>query len=78
VTTHEPNIYAIHIRCSGKIDGQAEISLILNGKPYKTEQLNGKVSFSWSGDWYSDSAEIQYKPIKVSSGVLNFSYAFKS
>ncbi len=70
-------IHAIHIRCSGTIDGQAQISLILNGKPYKTEDISGKVSFTWGGDWYSDSAEIQYKPEKVGSGVLNFRYSFK-
>ena len=72
----QKHIYAISISCSGRIDGQARLSLMLNGKPYKTEEISGKVNFFWGGDWYSDSVEIRYEPVNVSSGELIFSYKF--
>lgn len=72
----QKHIYAISIHCSGRIDGKAKLSLMLNGKPYKTEEISDKVKFSWGGDWYSDSAEIRYEPVNVSSGELIFSYKF--
>src|SRR5262245_61784172 len=72
----EPN--AIGIRGRGNLDGEAHVSLMLNGNPYKTERLNGKVSFSWGGDWYSDTAEIRYEPINVKSGELIVQYQFSS
>jgi len=70
------HVYGISIRGTGSVDGEANISLILNGEPYKTEKLKGKVHFEWGGDWYSDTAEIRYKPVNVKSGELAIEYKF--
>jgi hypothetical protein len=77
--SHSTNhVYGISIRGTGNIDGEASISLILNGEPYKTEMLKGKVRFDWGGDWYSDTAEIRYKPNNVNSGELLIEYKFST
>lgn len=64
----QEGIYSISIRGRGKIDGEAEISLLLNGAPYRTERIAGDVAFEWGGDYYADDAEIVYTPINVRSG----------
>jgi hypothetical protein len=69
-------VYSLTVVGHGKIDGNAEISLILNGGPYKTEKLSGKVDFRWGGDWYSDQAEIRYTPGTVGGGSLSLKYKF--
>lgn len=71
------NIHGISIRGSGKLGGEARISLLLDGKPYKVETLSGPIDFKWGGDWYSDEAEILYEPIHVTSGQLILQYSFK-
>ena len=70
------NIYSMRIRGSGKLNSEARIVLMLNEKPYKTEQMNGKVNFTWGGDWYSDSMELRYQPLKVNSGIFVIEYYF--
>ena len=74
----QPDIYGMVVIGKGHIDGTAEIVLMLNGKPYKTETLSEDVSFRWSGDWYNDSATIEYKPLSVRSGNLSLEYEFKN
>jgi len=75
--TRKPGyVYSIHISGSGNVDGDASVSLILNGEPYKTEKLKGTANFQWSGDWYSDTAEIRYQPGNVNSGNLVINYSF--
>jgi hypothetical protein len=69
-------IYSLTVIGSGKIHGTAEITLILNGGPYKTETLSGSVKSRWGGDWYSDQAEIQYTPTSVTGGNLTLKYKF--
>ena len=69
-------IYSFSVIGSGEIHGSAEISLILNGGPYKTEKLSGKVDFHWGGDWYTDQAEVRYTPTSVTSGSLKLKYEF--
>jgi len=73
---NQGGIYAMEIRGSGNLNGKAQIMLMLNGQPYMTEHLNGKISFTWSGDWYFDSMEIRYEPDKVESGNLDIEYDF--
>jgi hypothetical protein len=68
--------HGITIRGSGEIDGEATISLLLNGKPYKVAKLRGKVNFEWGGDWYSETAEIRYQPANVQSGKVVLQYRF--
>jgi hypothetical protein len=69
-------IYSNSIIISGEINGNAEISLILNGAPYKTEKLSGKVEIHWGGDWYADEVEIRYTPTLVTGGSLKLRYDF--
>ena len=75
--TGQGHIYYLTITGSGEIQGTAEISLIENGKPYRTEKLSGPVKFEWKGDWYSDTAEIRYEPKSVTGGNLRLEYRFK-
>jgi len=69
-------IHAITISGKGQISGSAKIILILNGTPYKSEDIFGKVSFNWGGDWYSDTAEIRYDPVSVGEGQLSIKFKF--
>ena len=69
-------VHSLSVVGLGKIDGNAEISLILHGGPYKTEKMSGKVTFRWGGDWYSDQAEIKYTPGTVTGGTLRLKYKF--
>jgi hypothetical protein len=71
------HIHGISIVGNGHLDGTAEIVLILNGKSYKVETLSGGVNFKWGGDWYSDSATIEYKPSSVKRGYLKLEYRFE-
>lgn len=73
---NQKNIHAITISGKGQISGVAKICLILNGAPYKSEDISGKVSFNWGGDWYSDTAEISYSPISISDGQLTIKFKF--
>ncbi len=72
----QKNVYSMGIHCHGKLDGEAELVLMLNGAPYRTEHLKGKVNFTWGGDWYSDSMELRYQPGNVSAGQLVIEYTF--
>ena len=72
----QKNVYSMGIHCYGKLDGEAELVLMLNGAQYKIERLKGKVNFTWSGDWYSDSMELRYQPGIVSAGQLFIEYTF--
>ena len=66
----------MEIRGSGRIDGKARIVLMLNGAPYKTADIDGKINFAWGGDWYADSMELRYQPLEVRSGELAMDYYF--
>lgn len=75
-STGQGAIHSLTLRGSGEIHGDAEITLILNGGPYKTEKLSGKIDFRWDGDWYSDEAEIRYTPKSVTGGSLKLKHEF--
>ncbi len=64
------------IHCYGKLDGEAKLILMLNGAPYKTASMKGKVDFTWGGDWYADTMELTYQPSNVMSGQLVIDYTF--
>lgn len=72
----QSGIVSISIRARGKIDGEAEISALLYGAPYRTERIAGNFAFEWAGDWYSDDAQIAYTPITVRGGRLKIRYRF--
>lgn len=69
-------VFSLEIKGAGSIDGTAQIELMLNGKPYKSQNLEGRVSFTWAGDWYSPTAELRYRPATVRGGELQLRYSF--
>jgi hypothetical protein len=71
-------VTALHVEARGKIDGAAEITLMLNGQPYKTERVNGSVKFSWRVDWYSTEAVVRYTPLTAKKGTITLRYHFAS
>ena len=71
------DIHYLTVVGTGHLEGTGEITLILNGKPYKTESLSGDVQFTWAGEWYSDSAKLEFKPTAAKSGELSMQYKFK-
>ncbi len=73
---NQKNIVSMGLRCYGKMVGEAQLVLMLNGAPYKTANMKGKVDFTWGGDWYSDSMELRYQPSNVTSGQLIIDYTF--
>jgi hypothetical protein len=75
---HPDRVYALDVRGSGSINGEAEIALILNGQPYKTVRLNGPVHFAWGGDWYAPEAVVRYTPLSATSGSIKLRYRFRS
>jgi len=81
-TLHAPPgydaIYALDVVGSGRITGEGEISLILNGAPYKTHHVSGEVSFTWGGDWYSPEAKVRFTPSSKASGSVTLHYKFRS
>lgn len=67
--------YAISVRGSGRVDGEATITLLLRGQPCRVEKLNGLVDFRWGGDWYAETAEVRYEPAGVRSGKVVLHYS---
>lgn len=67
----------IQIKGMGSVDGKAEVQLILNGAVYKSESISGSVKFEWSGDWYSNDAEVRYISGTAKSGTLTLKYQFR-
>ena len=73
---NKKNVFSISIKVTGHIEGNATIQLMLNNKPYKTENINGSINFKWGGDWYSNDAIIIYKTTDVKKGNLSVEYSF--
>jgi len=71
------HVHYLTITGAGALQGTAEINLIENVKPYRTERLSGSVNFQWNGVWYADSAEIRYSPSSVTGGNVRLGYQFK-
>ena len=71
------SVSSIQITGIGSVVGNAEVQLILNGAVYKRESVSGSVKFEWSGDWYSDDAEVRYIPGTATSGALTLRYQFR-
>ena len=67
---------SIRISGKGKIEGAARISLMADGKAYRTEELSGKVDFEWFNDWYLEEAVLEYEPGTAKSGNLTLKYRF--
>lgn len=72
----DKQVSSIEIRADGNVDGEALLLLLQNGKPYKSAKVEGKTTIVWVNDWYSDTAELVYKPTSVRSGNLAIEYHF--
>ncbi len=70
------HVTALHVEARGKTDGEAEITLLLNGQPYRTERVNGAVKFSWRVGWYSTEAVVRYTPLTAKKGTITLRYDF--
>ena len=71
-------VTGIRIRGKSDLDGTAEIALMLNGERYRVERLSGSDGFFWGGDWYSPTAEVQYRPIDARAGKVELIYRFET
>jgi hypothetical protein len=71
-------IYALDVVGVGRVEGEAEIALVLNGARYKPRHLGGAVLFTWGGDWYGPEAVVRYTPTSGASGSIVLSYRFRS
>lgn len=69
-------IHALNVRCHGNVEGDASITLMLDGRPYRTEKFQGRFSFGWSGDWYAREARLHYLPDRVRGGAITIDYRF--
>ena len=69
-------IYSLDVVGLGNIDGNAEISLVLNGEPYKSVSLHGHVRFVLSTNWSSATAVVRYSAVSVKGGSLILRYRF--
>lgn len=68
----ESHIVLIDVSVKGKIDGSAVISLSGYGKA----EVEGDFDWSYKGDWYSDTAIVEYEPIDAKTGELIIQYKF--
>ncbi|WP_160148401.1 hypothetical protein [[Leptolyngbya] sp. PCC 7376] len=73
---NQENIYGWILEGSGEIEGEAQISVMLDEEPYLTEELSGIIDFQWQGDWYANDAEIVYTPTSVTGGEIQLKYQF--
>mgnify|MGYP006426690749 CR=1 FL=1 len=60
----------------GYIDGEARITLLLDGEVYKTKIVSGNVRFQWRENWRGNRAILRYQPARVTEGNLRFSVTF--
>jgi hypothetical protein len=72
------HVHGLTVHGIGDLDGEAAISLMVNGQPYRSEDLKGKVDFKWDGDYYSETAEFRYEPKDVRGGNVELHYEFHS
>lgn len=71
-------IHSLKVRCHGSVEGDASITLMLDGRPHRSEKVQGRFSFSWSSDWYSREARLDYLPDRVRGGAVTIDYRFVS
>lgn len=51
-------------------------AVLAGGAPNRVLNLSGVVDVHFTSDWYSEEAELEYRPIHVSSGSLKVRYKF--
>ncbi|TVQ55429.1 MAG: hypothetical protein EA377_03485 [Phycisphaerales bacterium] len=74
--TGDDSVRWLTVRGSGVLNGEATISWVVDGQPYRVEQLNDEIDFEWGRDWHSRTAEIRYEPGEVRSGTVSLHYKF--
>lgn len=74
----EKATHALTVVGTGRIEGEAQISLMLNGIPQQTQHVTGTVEFTWREDWYSPEATVRYTPSSAKTGAIRLSYRFSS
>jgi hypothetical protein len=68
--------YGLLVLGKGYINGEARISLLLDGKVYQTKVVSGNVKFQWRENWRDSRAILRYQPRSVTDGNLRFSVTF--
>ncbi len=68
---------SVHLRVTGKIDGDATLVLLQEKQPRQTLTLaTGAVDTSWHGDWSGNQMTLHYLPGTVKSGGLQITCVF--
>lgn len=68
--------YHVVVNGHGYIDGQAVITLVLDGEDAQEKTLRGLVNFTFFGEWKGGRADLRYVPNELKSGMLNLRYRF--
>lgn len=71
----QPN-YGLLVMGKGYLEGEAKITLLLDGEVYQTKVVSGNVKFQWREKWGDHRAVIRYQPANVTEGNLRFSVTF--
>jgi len=66
--------HRVTIRVTGQLDGTAGISNPITGNTLTP--IGGTVDLEWSGDYYTNRADIRYVPQDVRGGSLTIAYEF--
>jgi hypothetical protein len=66
------NVSGISLRLRGQIDGSA----VLSASNWETQRLSGKVDYQGYHDRFHAECDLQYQPMKVTSGALTVEYKF--
>jgi len=75
----QEHVYGFFVQIRGHIDGSAKFKFYnSSGKGffYKYKTVSGDVDIRWSGDWYTETIEMEYLPIDVKGGELSLEYSF--
>lgn len=69
-------ITGLRLRVDGQIEGGAQLTVMLDGRPHHVETLTGTVNVDWSGNWSQDRVRLHYLPGPGVSGSLRVRYRF--
>ncbi|WP_222597801.1 hypothetical protein [Euhalothece natronophila] len=68
--------YGLMVMSRGYIDGEARVTLLLDGQVRKTKVVSGNVRFQWRKHWNDNRAIVRYQPRGVTEGELRFNVTF--
>lgn len=74
------NVWNIHLKITGELNGKAKIYLgYNNGKVmYEFEIPKGKVDMEKYSDWYDKECIVTYEPVDCTEGSIKIEYDFGS